>query len=477
VSGFSSLNTATTALWAAQRGMDVTGQNIANVNTDGYSRQRVDLQAMGGTAVPAVHSVSNGSDGGVDVAGVRRVRDAFLEARGHLETATTARLTAESAALGQVEENFREPGSSGIQSMLTDAWSAFSDLTTNPLKLAPRSQVIERLDTLAAGLHTTRAALDQQWDQTRDGLAVLAADVNTAAVSIADLNNSIRLATLSGLPVNELADRRDTLVSRLAQAVGATAVPRADGVVDVTIGGTTLVSGTSAIAVRLAGSDNPDGVGTDAPRLVTDPGGTTLRSGGTAGGQIAALTTIVPGYRTQLDALARSLAGSLNAAHTAGYDSTGAQGGPLFDDGSGTDPVDLSAVTAANLTLRVTDPARVAAAGVSPAATGGTPSADARNADALFRLSQDPAGPDALYRKLVVSLGVEASVATRNLEVQSVLSAQVDAARESVSGVNLDEEMTNMMAFQHAYNAAARMITTIDEALDTLISRTGLVGR
>jgi flagellar hook-associated protein FlgK len=125
----------------------------------------------------------------------------------------------------------------------------------------------------------------------------------------------------------------------------------------------------------------------------------------------------------------------------------------------------------------VTDPARVAAAGISPAATGGTPSADARNADALFRLSLDPAGTDALYRKLVVSLGVESSVATRNLEVQSVLSAQVDAARESVSGVNLDEEMTNMMAFQHAYNAAARMITTIDEALDTLISRTGLVGR
>ncbi|MGR7025426.1 flagellar basal body rod C-terminal domain-containing protein [Geodermatophilus sp. URMC 62] len=77
----------------------------------------------------------------------------------------------------------------------------------------------------------------------------------------------------------------------------------------------------------------------------------------------------------------------------------------------------------------------------------------------------------------MVSLGVESSVATRNLEVQTVLSTQVDAARESVSGVNLDEEMTTMLSFQHAYNAAARMITTIDEALDTLISRTGLVGR
>jgi flagellar hook-associated protein 1 FlgK len=264
---------------------------------------------------------------------------------------------------------------------------------------------------------------------------------------------------------------------QLAQSVGATAVPRADGVVDVTIGGTTLVTGGTATRVRLAGTDNPDGVATDAPRLVTDPGNTTLRPGGTAAGQLTALTTIVPGYRTQLDAFAQTLAGSLNAAHGAGYDSTGAQGGPLFDDGSGTDPVDLTAVTAANLTLRVTDPARIAAAATSPTATGGVASADGRNADALFRLSLDPAGTDAVYRKLVVSLGVESSVATRNLEVQTVLSTQVDAARESVSGVNLDEEMTTMLSFQHAYNAAARMITTIDEALDTLISRTGLVGR
>jgi flagellar hook-associated protein 1 FlgK len=84
---------------------------------------------------------------------------------------------------------------------------------------------------------------------------------------------------------------------------------------------------------------------------------------------------------------------------------------------------------------------------------------------------------DATYRALVVGLGVEASVASRDLEVQTVIATQVDSARQSVSGVNLDEEMTNMLSFQHAYSAAARMVTAIDEALDTLISRTGLVGR
>ena len=472
MSTFSALNTARTALWAAQRGLDVTGQNIANVNTAGYSRQRVEQTAMGGTAIPAIHSVSTGVDGGVDAEQVQRVRDAFLEARAQLETSTTSRLTAEADALSQVEDAFREPGDHGLQSMLSDVWAGFSDLSDSPLTPASRSQVLERLDVLADGIRTTRATLDQQWDQTRDGLRTLASDVNTAAASVAELNGAIRQATLSGLPVNELSDRRDALVLQLSQTIGAAGVPRADGVVDVTVGGTSIVSGSVVTAVRLAGSDSPDGVGGDTPRLVTQPGGSTLRTGGTAAGQLTALTQTVPGYRTQLDAFARSVATTFNAAHTAGYDLNGVKGQPLFDDGAGG-----TAITAATLTLRPLTPEQVAAARTAPSGTGGTPSADGDNADAFFQLSLDPAGLDAGYRRLVVALGVESSVAARNVEVQSVVSAQVDAARESTSGVNLDEEMTSMLSFQHAYNAAARMVSAIDEALDTLISRTGVVGR
>ncbi|MGY1727600.1 flagellar hook-associated protein FlgK [Geodermatophilus sp. SYSU D01062] len=472
MSTFSALNTASTALWAAQRGLDVTGQNIANVNTAGYSRQRVDQTAMGGTAVPAIHSVSTGVDGGVDSDGVRRVRDAFLEARAQLETSSSAQLTAEADALSQIEDAFREPGDTGLQSMLSDVWSGFSDLADSPLTLASRSQVLERLDVLADGIRTTRAALDQQWEQTRDGLQALVADVDTAAASVAELNGAIRQATLSGLPVNELSDRRDALVLQLSQSIGATAVPRADGVVDVTVGGTSLVAGSTATAVRLAGSDSADGIGADAPRLETHPGGSTLRVGGTAAGQLTALTQTVPAYRTQLDEFARSVATTFNAAHTGGYDLTGAPGQALFGTGgSGT------VVTAANITVRPLTPQQVAAASTPPSGTGGSPSADGDNADAFFQLSLDPAGLDASYRRLVVALGVESSVATRNAEVQSVVSAQVDAARESTSGVNLDEEMTNMLSFQHAYNAAARMVSAIDQALDTLINRTGVVGR
>ncbi|TFV64148.1 flagellar hook-associated protein FlgK [Geodermatophilus sp. DF01-2] len=479
-STFGGLNTARTALWASQRGLDVTGQNIANVNTDGYSRQRVELRAMGGTAVPAIHSVSSPVGSGVDADQVIRIRDVFLERRGQVETSRTAQLTVGKEALAQVEAAFREPGETGIQSMLADVWAGFSALANaqDPTEPAVRSQVLERLDILASGLQTTRATLDQQWLQTQDDLQALAAEVNATASSIADLNTQIRQATRSGLPTNELSDRRDVLVMQLSERVGATSVTASDGMVDVVVGGTTLVASGSALGLRVAGVDDPDGVGAgNDPRLVTAPGGTTLAVGGTAGGQLSVLTTTVPKYREALDQLARDLVAKLNAVQAQGFDTTGAPGQPLMDDGSGSTPVDPATVDAGNISLRFTTPGLLAAAGTSPTDLGGTVSADGRNAEAFFDLSLEADGVDATYRALVVGLGVEASVASRDLQVQTVISTQVDAARQSVSGVNLDEEMTNMLSFQHAYGAAARLVTAIDQALDTLISRTGLVGR
>jgi flagellar hook-associated protein 1 FlgK len=480
-STFGGLNTARTALWASQRGLDVTGQNIANVNTDGYSRQRVELRAMGGTAVPAIHSVSSPVGNGVDADQVIRIRDVFLERRGQVESARTAQLTVANEALAQVEAAFREPGETGIRSMLDDVWAGFNALANaqDPTEPAVRSQVLERLDILASGMRTTRAALDEQWQQTRDNLVALAAEVNSTSVAIADLNTQIGQATRSGLPTNELSDRRDLLVAQLSEKVGATSVAGTDDMVDVIVGGTTLVAGGSVLGLRVLGVDDPDAVGTgNDPRLVTAPGGTTLPIGGTAGGQLTVLSTTLPNYRNALDGLARDLVGRINAVQAQGYDVSGASGAaePLMDDGSGNPVVDLANVDAGNISVRVTRPELIAAARTAPGVLG-QPSADGDNAGAFFDLSLETGGVDSAYRALVVALGVEASVASRDVEVQQVISTQVDAARESVSGVNLDEEMTNMLSFQHAYSAAARMVTAIDQALDTLINRTGLVGR
>jgi flagellar hook-associated protein 1 FlgK len=213
-----------------------------------------------------------------------------------------------------------------------------------------------------------------------------------------------------------------------------------------------------------------DGVSADPPRIVTGVGGYTVRTGGTAEGQLNSLNTIIPDYRNNLDATAVSLATALNTAHANGFDLNGAAGTPLLGSASGP-------ITAASLTVLTTDPKKIAASSVGP--TAGVAALDHGNADAIAQLRQLTTGPtatDANYRKMIVELGVQSAVARRNLDIQSVITTQVDAARDSVAGVNIDEEMTNMLSFQHAYSAAGRLITAIDETLDKLINGTGRVG-
>ena len=464
MSGFSSLNTATTALRAQQRAVDVTGQNVANVNTDGYTRQRAELQSIGANAVPAIYAVSNSVGNGVTADQVTRIRDAFLEGRAQLEHATTARLTVESDALSQIEDAFREPSSTGIQSMMSDMWSGFDAVANAPDNLAARSQLLERASTLASGVRTTAATLNQQWNSTSESLKALVADVNAAAGSIAKLNTAIRTATQAGLPVNELSDQRDKLVLSLSDKIGATSTTGDFGTVTVVVGGTTLVSGSSVLALRVAGSTSAATATTDPPRIVTSPGNSTLRVDGTAAGQLTALGASIPTYLGKLDDFAISLATAVNTQHVSGTDLDGATGGALFGSTDG------APLTAATLGVLITDGRKVAAASTV------TASLDNSNADALSQVGT-ASGLDASYRQVITALGVESSVSSRNVGIQAVITSQVDNDRESVSGVSLDEEMTNMLAFQHGYQAAARMVTTIDEMLDVLINKTGLVGR
>ena len=472
MSTFSGLNRATTALWAQQRGLDVTGQNIANINTVGYSRQRAELQSVNGNAVPAMYAVSNQVGQGVDADTVIRIRDAFLEGRAQSEAASSAQMTVRSESLAQVEQAFREPGTTGISAKITSVYTSWSELASSTQEDGARAAVLQNTATLVAELHTTSATLGEQWTQTRDSLDVLADDVNSKVQSIADLNASIKRANQAGLPVNELSDKRDVLVMDLAQAIGATSTPGDDGQVNLVVSGATLVSGDKATLIRAVGTNDPATVTATDPRFETSPGGTRVAVGGTAGGKITALTDTIPRYSKQLDAVARQVADEINAAHTLGFDKTGAPGGQVFDNGgSGVG----TPITAANINLLITDTSKLAAASVAPVVGAGA-SADNGNATALGKLQDKAGGSASLYRKLIVTLGVEGSVATSNLETQTVIASQVDASRESVSGVNLDEEMTNMLQFQHAYSAAARMITAIDETLDKLINGTGRVG-
>jgi flagellar hook-associated protein 1 FlgK len=481
--------------------MDVTGQNVSNVNTDGYSRQRVELQSINGSTGPALWSIGDGIGDGVNSDSVTRIRDAFLESRAQTEHAKNSQLTAEDDALTQIQQAFNEPTSgSGISVQLTNVWSSWQALANAPTGAgsdAAGTALLTTTQTLVDGLNTARATLGKQWTATQSDLSSVVEDANSTAGDIAKLNQAIRRATQSGQPANELSDQRDALVLKLADSMGATSKPAADGMVNVVIGGISLVSGTSAAALALAGPTDMDKVTgaptadvmtTGTPRIVTTVGYATVNAGGTAGGYLNALTNLIPTYGGELDAFAADFARQVNAAQQGTsdspvYDAKGTKGaGPsstpgtsaMFGSSGGTG----TAITAATIRLNFTDPKLIATSSVAPtmAADGTTvltPAVDGSNADRIAQIGRAAGSPDSTYRAMMVKLGVQASSTSSNLQIQNTVASTVDNNRESVSGVDLDEEMTNMLSYQHAYSAAAQLISVINQNLDALMNMVG----
>jgi flagellar hook-associated protein 1 FlgK len=419
------------------------------------------MQSVGAPAVPAMFSTYDGAGNGVRVADVARLRDSFLETRGHQEHGTDARLTETNKLYAGLEDLFGEPTDTGIQSQLSQLWNAWHDVSNQPGDLAARSQLLQRAGTLTDSVHSTYDTLAAKWGDTRDQLGAVASEVTTTAATVAQLNQAILRNSQAGLPANDLSDQRDALVMKLADLVGATGSKGENGVVDVYIGGTALVRGTTSEALEVKGTTDFGSATTDPVQLSWVGGGYVAAvSGGTAAGQLDALGRVLPAYADHLDGFAASLASAVNAVHADGYALDGSQPGAFF-----------TGTTAATLAVAVTTPSGVAAS----AYPGG--SLDGSVADRLGKLASAPNGPDAVYRNVIVNLGVEAQSASRQAAIQKQVTGAVDAARESEAGVDVDEEMVNMVMYQRAYEAASRMINAVDAALDTLINRTGLVGR
>jgi flagellar hook-associated protein 1 FlgK len=455
VSGFSSLNVGSQALFAAQRALDVTGQNVSNVNTEGYSRQRVQQTSRGGSVTPAMWSRSDASAGGVDITGTLRIRDSFLEARAHQEHATYAGLNALSGTYTDLESTFGEPSATGLQAHMTSFWNSWQDVANNPGDAGPSGLVLEQAKTVAGTVNGFATQLSQQWAATRDALHSTVTDVNSLTAEVARLNGAIRSATLNGGAPNELSDQRDVLVMRIAEVTGAVATPGDNGVVDLTMGGRTLVSGDRSEQLQAEGPTSyPSALATVSITWAATGQPATVANG-ILQGQLTALNATIPGAMADLDVVAANLAATVNAQQALGFDRAGIAGADIF-----------SGTTAATLAVVLTDPAGVAASSEKSPVFNGS------NAIAMSAHASDATGPDAQYRDMMVRLGVQAQSNQRRTEAQYAVAGRVDDARESVSGVSIDEEMTNMVMFQHAYSAAAQYITTINATLDTLINMT-----
>jgi flagellar hook-associated protein 1 FlgK len=456
VSSFSGLSTALTGLSANRRGLDVTAQNIANANTEGYTRQRIDFQALGGTVDPALWSTFSGAGDGVGVTDVTRMRDAFLDARNQTEHGNAGFLTNEKSVYGQIEQMIIEPSDNGLQAQLSDVWASWHDVGNNPGDLAARATLLEQTKTVTTSLNTRHDELSALFGASYDQLRQLTVDVNNTAGQIAGLNAALTRASTVGLPANELADQRDQLVLHLADLTGGTALRHDNGTVDVLIGGSALVSGTSTRTLAVIGSAGLDSQSNAPVGLQwTDHNLPATLPNGQMGSVLQSLTTTIPHYSGQLDQVAAALANTVNAQHAQGYDLSGTAGGPFF-----------SGTTAATIRVAISDPAKIAAAGTP----GGN--LDGGNAAAIAGLAAAPAGADLTYRQLVADLGATTSSINQRAGIQLALSNNAEAAVASASGVSLDEEMTNMIMYQRGYEAAARVVSTVDSVLDTLINHT-----
>jgi flagellar hook-associated protein FlgK len=455
MSDFNGLRIALSSLYAQQKAIQVTGQNIANVNTDGYSRQRVEMTADSGPVTPAMQSRYPGPGSGVLTGDTTRIRDQFLDLRSYQEHAVDAGLTQSQSVLSRVELAFDEPSDDGLSKLISGFLAGFDDVANNPDDMAARAQLVEQGKTLAAGFTQLDAALATQRTSSISELDSLVGEVNGAAAQIAELNQNITSAINNGFSPNELMDQRDQLVSQLAEQVGVTVQNGDSGQIDVFVGGTALVRGTKAAALKVD-------VGTDPAQTVrvtwaddNYPAGVS----GTAGGMLSGVNDVIPRYRAGLAAVAQQLSSDVNAVHHTGYALDGSPGLDFFTTDSSGNMVVNPAIAA--------DPRLVAASGSAGATRDGS----------VAQQIAELTGVGDSYQQLVVKLGVESQAVNRRVDVQASIVQHVDAARDSVSGVNLDEEMTNMLQFQHAYDAAARFLTAVDQTLDTLINSTGLVGR
>jgi flagellar hook-associated protein FlgK len=475
VSDFAAIQTALSGLTAHRRALEVIGHNVANAATEGYSRRRVDFTAAAGGTVPALFSKPRGIGNGVDIAGITRIRDALLEARVRAEVATKAQLDAEVDVYDRVEMALPEPSDTGLAVQLGDYWAAWHDVANQPQELASRAALLEQAKTLTTALNRSGVQIENARMDVVSQLEATIADANALAGRIADLNGGIRSAVAAGLQPDDLLDQRDVLVEQLAGLVGGTARQGDGGMVDVYVGGSAYVRGDRALSLEVV--DGPDATTPD----VGDPfsrvhlewsgaNGEVPVDSGTVGGLLHGINDILPRYLSQLDGVAAQLVSSVNALHQSGYALDGTTTGLDFFDPVGTTSRTIS------LSTDVDGSPELVAAGV-PSGVSGSGTFDGSIAEQIALLSSNTIGADAKYRALIGTLGVEAQAVRRRAEMQGSVVTQVTDAATSVRGVSIDEELGNLVASQQAYSASARVLTAVDEMLDTLITRTGHVGR
>lgn len=452
---FSPLGIGRSALLAHQRALQVTGANVANVNTPGYSRQRAEFE-----------SIPSGAGYGVKIDSVERIVDRFLAARSLLQTSAESGAKTERDALDRVQAFFPVDGNS-IGGALDDFFTAVSALSTRPEDITSRNDVLERANALAGRFNRTAQGIAQLQRELDTRLREEVTEADSQLAQIAQLNRAIKAAEVTGGSANELRDERDRALEELGARFEVRGVEREDGTVDVFLAssGAALVVGQDAarLAVQNGSGNGLDGaplavVGTlsASGAFITLPGAYGARTGALADVR----DTSLPDLSAELDVLATTLRDAVNAVQTSatGRDLDGNVGTALF---AGTGAADLS--------VALTDPRGIAA---------GQTANPSDNANALALVNVQLTAQAALggvtlgegFGQVQAAVGAAVREATERAAVEEGVASSLRAQRDSVSGVNLEEEFTDLVRFQRGFQAASQLISISDRLLEELIS-------
>ncbi|WP_422446902.1 flagellar hook-associated protein FlgK [Thermoanaerobacterium sp. DL9XJH110] len=467
MSNFFGIEIAKKALFAQQRALQTVAHNVANANTPGYSRQRAVMEATftrpyGGMYFGGALQLGSG----VKIQDVTRIRDAFRDMQYRDENSALGEWEFQADSLKQIEAVFNEPSDIGISSVLTQFWQSLEELSKNPEAVEIRETVKERAVTLSNTINHTANQLYEILNDVNFRISVKVEEVNTLSKQISELNAQIQQLEIAGVTASDLRDKRDVLLDELSKLLQINTYEDENGQFTVNVGGTILVKGSEHERMKFDQGDLSSGIKWETYNTDVN------LSKGELKGLINLRDNKIKAYINSIKTFAKTFAEKFNEIHKGGFDLNGDPGVEffIFTDSESGDFLSVNKVIQDDLS-------KIAAAATKTGIPG-----DNRNAIKLANLKFEKIAElngtlDDYYGALISRLGIDSQEANRMMESQEFMVSQLDQQRKEISAVSLDEEMAKMVMYQHAYNAAARVVTAIDEMLDTVVNRMGITGR
>lgn len=461
---FSLLGNASASL-AAQRGLSQTASNnLQNVNTPGYSRQRAELAAV----LPAERVGGAFLGQGAVLAGVTQARDRFLESQVPANLASAARYRAQADAVSALAAfNLEQPG--GPAAALNGYFGAMRVLSQNPSDVGLRQAAVNSAQAVGIAFNSASQQINTARSAVDDRLKGDVETINQLAQRLADLNKEVREARADGASPNDLLDTRQRVQDQLVEMTGAVPVPAANGDVGLALGkGVSLVTGDQAARLSLLANPSNNGL---LDVRITPSGGATARTldatvlGGSMGGLLEARDGTLKTALDGLDTLAFDFASATNAAHQAGVALDGSSGADLFNAGISS----AGAATRLSVNPAIAEDVKLLQASDSAGSLPGNNKALLNVlavADAALSNGQTVMTG---MSQLTSSFGANVASAQGLAEHHEALKAHVEGLRESTSGVSIDEEMVHLSRAQRAFEAVSKVIQITDQMLDTLM--------